>query len=121
MSNKIKIFRESDTKIINIEFFLVMIFVGYVLIKYTNIHIAISLVLAFVSGVVLLTVFRTALGFIIVTAFFSLMWGLLAGGITYEISSKDWVWTIVAGVVAALMSYGAHNLAKRYQDNVEEY
>ena len=119
MSNKIQVFRESDSKIINTEIFLVIVAVAISLIMGTNIHPAIGLVLALLSGVVLFILFRTAVGFIIVSTIFSLTWGWVAGSLLYNFT-QDWIWTIVVGVLAAFISYGSHNLAKRYHDNVEE-
>lgn len=121
MSNKIQLFRESDSKIINFEIFLVMVVSAIVLITKTNIHPAICLVLAFLSGVVLFIVFRTKIGFLIVSLLFSLMWGFLVGAFISDIQEADMIWVIVAGIVTFIISYGSHRLAKRYHDNVEEY
>ncbi|HEX9061462.1 MAG TPA: hypothetical protein VF941_14875 [Clostridia bacterium] len=115
---KIEVYRSSDTNLINFEILISVIIVSVIMIFMAKIHAAISICIGLVSGGLLFAVFRTKIGYWIVSILFSVMWSFFAGGIAYGISKSDKIWGIVVGIIAFLISLGSHGMARRFYDNV---
>lgn len=118
--SKIEVFDSSDKKIVAADVLLTIIVSTFILSVFADLHLAISIGISIVIGVILLALFQTRIGYIIITFIFSAVWTVVAVAITHWLSKGDNVWKIVVGIFAFLASLGAHMVAKRYYDNVEE-
>lgn len=118
---KLEVYRTSDKNIIVTECFLTIVVLSLILNDMTNIHTALCIAISIIVASVAFAFFNTEIGFVIISIFFSAMWALLIGYITYNISKHDWIWTIVVGIFVFLISFMKHGIAKRYEENVEEY
>jgi len=116
--SKIRVFESSDTKIINIEIFIVALISMWAIHTFAQIHMAISLVLGIVIGILTYIVFMTRIGFWIITILFSSLWAIIIGSFTYSATNEDPIWGIVIGIISFIASIGLHSLAKRYEENV---
>lgn len=118
--SKIDVYDYSDKRVVMFDILLTIIVSSIALAGAFKMHKAIAIGISVVLGLILFYIFRTKVGFFIVTIFFSAIWALVSGSIAYLISSEDKTWGIVVGIFAFIFSLGSHGLAKRFYDNVNE-
>ncbi len=117
--SKLKVYSLSDRDIILMEILIAVVVLSAALYFTTKIHIAICIGISLVLGSLIFGIFRTKVGFWIVSIFFSIMWSIFAAGLAYGISKEDIIWAIFAAILAFLMSIGGHLLAKDFYDDVD--
>lgn len=118
--SKIEVYRSSDTKIIIFDI-LLTIFISSEVVHYiAKLHYAICISIGLAIGFILFFLFRTKVGFWIVTLIFSVIWAVTVGGLVYEFTKKDLTWGIVSGIFTFIIGIGCHSLARRFYDNVNE-
>lgn len=119
MVNKIQVYHSSDTNILVWDMLVSVLVLTLALSQFTALHTAFCLLIAIGITVVIVAVWHTRVGFWLVSAVFSALWGGLAYGIT-ALFTEDAIWQWMVFGLAVLVALGSHLLARRYTQNIEE-
>ncbi len=116
---KVHVYSSKSTEIIIVELILLTIGLSYLLITKTDLHNAFSIILSCIGSGILFAIWKSKIGFWIVSLLFSSCWGYFAGNLA-DGFIHDIIWTYVIGIIVFLISFGSHSRAKDYYDNVAE-